>query len=278
MPIPVKILHADGNLTDAPIEAETLNEVAQREPEGVYTVARTFHRSKAFLFNAHLERLEESAWLERIKLNLNRESLRKALAGLIEESEFPESRFRITVPKAQPDEIWLATEPLTLISPEMKKAGVRVATCTVTRPNPKAKSNAWVNLRNRAAKGIPANAYEGIILSDSGYLVEGFSSNFYAIIQGTLFTAEQEILHGIARQVVLTIAPELITLQFQPIHADQIGQIDEAFMTSSSRGIVPIVQIDELQIANGAPGGSTQQLSARYDAWVEDHIEPLWSE
>ena len=66
MPIPVKILQSDGKCRNAPISAESLNDVAIKEPEGIYTVARTFQRTKAVLFDAHIERLVESARLEQI--------------------------------------------------------------------------------------------------------------------------------------------------------------------------------------------------------------------
>jgi branched-chain amino acid aminotransferase len=277
MPIPVKILQSDGELRNAPISANSLNDLAMKEPEGIYTVARTFKRIKAVLFDAHIERLMESASLEQIDLTLDRGELRRALLQLIEESGIDESRFRITIPKDQPGSIWLAAEPLQLVPPEYKKQGVRAATCKVTRPNPKAKSNAWVNLRNDASKGISEHVYEGIILSEEGHLKEGFSSNFFVIIGGHLYTEDQDILHGIARRVVLAVASDIMPLHFEPIHVDQLSQIEEAFLTSSSRGIVPIIQIDEHPIATGKPGPLTRQLSAAYDAWVEDHLEPIWS-
>ena len=116
-----------------------------------------------------------------------------------------------------------------------------VATCEIERPNPKAKSNAWVSLRNEATRCISKEAYEGIILNQDGYLMEGFQSNFYAIVGETLFTADSGILHGIARRIVMEITPALIGIQFSPIHRDQVLQIHEAFLTSSSWGIVPVV-------------------------------------
>lgn len=275
MPIPVKILQSDGKLISPQVSADSLDEVAINEPEGIYTVARTFSKNKVVLFDAHLDRLEESARLENIDITLNHDLLRQALSQLIEECGYSESRFRITIPKDQPDQIWLAVEPLQLIPLAFKQEGVIVATCKITRPNPRAKSNAWVNLRNEAVKEISEQVYEGIIVSEDGHLMEGFSSNFYAIVRGSLHTAEHDILHGIARRVVLAVAPDLIPLQFLPIHIDQLAQIDEAFLTSSSRGVVPIVQINGAKIADGTPGASTHQLCAAYDNWVDENMQPI---
>jgi branched-chain amino acid aminotransferase len=275
MSIPVKWLLPNGSLVDAPIAASSLNEVASKEPEGVYTVARTFQANRVVLLDAHLDRLEESARLEGIELALDRGALRKGLKRLIEESKYPESRFRITIPKGEPDRIWLAAEPLQQVSATYRRHGVAVETCKITRPNPKAKSNAWVNLRNEAVKSISEQTYEGIILNKDAYLMEGFSSNFYAILESKLHTAEEEILHGIARRIILEIAPGRIPLSFKPIHIDQLQQIEEAFLTSSSRGIVPIVRINDFTIGDGKPGERTHQLSAAYKQWVGKHMQPI---
>ena len=55
-------------LQDAPYTADSLTEAAQYEQDGVYTVTRTYQRTKCLLFNAHLDRMEESARLEGIPL------------------------------------------------------------------------------------------------------------------------------------------------------------------------------------------------------------------
>lgn len=274
MPLAIKILKSTGRLEDVPVSAGSLQELASIEPEGIYTVARTFARDKAVLLDAHLDRLEDSARLEDIPLILDRAQLRKALSRLIDECGFEESRFRITIPRHQRDTIWLAVEPLPLLPSTLKHSGVRAATCEVNRPNPHAKSNAWVALRNEASKGIPADIYEAIIIR-SDRLMEGFSSNFYAVRAGVLYTAEHGILHGIARQVVLNTAPGIVPLQFEPISVHELPGIDEAFLSSSSRGVLPIVQIDEVMIGDGLPGPYTSMIGAAYDHWVQDHLLPI---
>lgn len=275
MAIPVKILQLDNALVDAPIAADSLNELARKEPEGIYTVARTFQGTKAVLFSAHLDRLEESAKLEGIPVTFERNSLRIALHQLIDQSGIKESRFRITIPREHPDRIWLAAEPLPLVPAAYREKGVHATTSLVTRPNPKAKSNAWVSLREDAAKLIPPASYEGIILNEHKQLMEGFSSNFYAVKEGELYSAERGILRGIARRIVLTVAADIAPIHNEPILIDALPIIDEAFLSSSSRGIVPIVQIDDVRIGDGMPGRLTAQLSTAYDRWVQANLEPI---
>ncbi|NLF75879.1 MAG: hypothetical protein GX573_09275, partial [Chloroflexi bacterium] len=70
-PIPTVILTPNG-LEPAPYSVQSLPEAVPYEPSGVYTVARTFHGDRALLFDAHLDRLEESARLVNIPLRLDR--------------------------------------------------------------------------------------------------------------------------------------------------------------------------------------------------------------
>ncbi len=275
MPIPIKILQSNGALIPAPFEVESLSMLALNEPEGVYTVARTYNRMKSVLLDAHLERLEESARLEHIPVVFHKEQLRAGLAKLIEDGGFPESRFRITIPRVTPDQAWMAVEPLEPVPTELKRGGVKVSTCEIIRPNPKAKSNVWASLRHEAIQCFSEHTYEGIILNDQGYLLEGFSSNIYTIHENVLKTANEGILHGIARQILLKIAADILSIRLEPTHKDQLAEISEAFLTSSSRGIIPIVQIDDLEVGNGEPGPNTRKLSEAYDRWVEQHLEPI---
>src|SRR5947207_8201223 len=95
--IPISILTPQGVIS-APYVADSLADAALKEPQGVYTVARTYERNKALLLNDHLDRLERSALLEGISVTLDRPALRAALHDLIDQSGIADSRCRITIP------------------------------------------------------------------------------------------------------------------------------------------------------------------------------------
>lgn len=275
MPTTIGILTKDG-LIDASYAAETLAEAAQYEPEGIYTVASTFRQNYALLLDCHLDRMEESARLENIPLNLDRAALRSALRTLIERSDYENSRFRITVPRRNPDQFIITLEPFHGVSPEVKLNGVKVATVKISRRNPKSKTSDWMTKRAEAKASMLPDAYEGIIVNDAVELLEGFGSNFYAVWKGKLYTADDDmVLGGISRKIIFSVTPEILPIERTPIRLQNISVIDEAFLTSSSRGIIPIVQINAEIIGDGTVGTITQQLMHRYDAWVDEHIEPI---
>lgn len=257
------------------IEATSLADAVQYEPRGVYTVSRTYHRTFTLELDAHLDRLEESARLKGIALTLDRAALRAALRQVIEMSGNPESRFRLTVPDEQPDHVYIAVEPLNGVPPEVRSRGVQVRSFPTRRSNPRSKDTNWMISRVELQAQMGDDHYEGLLTGPGGEILEGLSSNFYAVKDAALHTADHGILYGISRRILLTVAQEVLPVRKAPVTLADIPQLSEAMLTSSSRGVVPIVGIDGQTINGGTPGPITRELAARYNTWADDHLEAL---
>jgi branched-chain amino acid aminotransferase len=278
MPTMIRILTPDG-LQPAPYSADTLNDAAQYEPaDGVYTVASTFNGTQTLKLDAHLDRLEDSARRVNIPLELNRAKLRSALRQMIEESGFGSVRFRITLTREHPDQLTLSIEPFTTNIAQLVANGIRCATVPGSaRNNPAAKYTGWMHERKAAIDSTAAaqKVDERLLVSENGDILEGFGSNFYTILDGELRTAHEGVLAGIARQIIYEIAPEILPLRKDPINVRDIPNLSEAFISSSSRGIIPVIEIDGHTLSGGKPGPQTLGLRKLYDAWVESHLEEL---
>jgi branched-subunit amino acid aminotransferase/4-amino-4-deoxychorismate lyase len=74
----------------------------------------------------------------------------------------------------------------------------------------------------------------------------------------------------------LEIGEHRLPVDLQPVTLADLPDASEAFMSSSSRGILPVIAVNDTIIGNGKPGPVTSELVQAYDAWVEDHLEPLW--
>jgi branched-chain amino acid aminotransferase len=272
--IPIGILTPTG-LIDAPYMAETLADAATREPEGVYTLGRTYHRDSVLMLDDHLDRLEQSARLENFDLALNRPAIRSALRTLVDRSSYSESRFRLTIPRSTPDRVIISLEPFRPVSTAILSHGAKVITVHQERHNPAAKTTAWVSERRPTVQALPEYIYEAILEGADGTLLEGTSSNFYAILSGVLRTAEQGVLGGMARRALLTVAPAIVPVELRPVTVDDIPNFSEAFLTSAGRGVVPIIEINGQRIDNGEPGPITRSLIKAYSDWAESHLEKL---
>lgn len=277
MPTLIKILKPKGDLLDVDYTADSLKEAAQYEPnDGIYTVANTFNTYDTLKLKAHFDRMEDSAARQNIPLKLDRQTIRKALRQMIDEAQFGDVRFRITVPRKTPEQFILTIEPFTPPSSEIIQQGVRCITApNSARKDAAAKTTDWMHARKALSDAMPDDIYDTFLLDSEGYMLEGLGANFYAVMNEQLMTADEGVLKGISQQIVFEVAQNIIPINHTAPHIDDLSNFDEAFLTSSSRGIIPVVEIDGVKIGEGIPGTITKSLRRVYQTWLENHLEPL---
>jgi branched-chain amino acid aminotransferase len=116
-------------------------------------------------------------------------------------------------------------------------------------------------------------AYEHLIVNAAGELLEGLSSNFYALREGVLYTAGHGVLEGVTRRILLQCAHDLaIPVVLSASRAADIAQLDEAAISSSSRGLLAVVSIDGQAVGRGVPGPLVSALRAAYDGYVAQQV------
>jgi len=120
-------------------------------------------------------------------------------------------------------------------------------------------------------QAVEKGCAEAILVKD-GYVTEGAASNIFAVIDGILITPPQgaEILPGITRDVILEIARENnIPYSEDIISLDALKTASEIWLTSSTREIVPVVQLDNETIANGKPGPIWRIMNQLFQAYKQ---------
>lgn len=110
-------------------------------------------------------------------------------------------------------------------------------------------------------------ADEALFLDTEGHCSEATASNLFMWTDGLLMTPPLSCgaLPGITREAILEIArgARLQTVE-QPFALAELQRADEAFLTSSVRGVVPLVRLGGEPIGSGAPGAVTRRLAAAY--------------
>lgn len=273
--IPTFILTPNG-LAATPYQVESLSAAVEHEPAGVYTVARTFQRDHVLLFDAHLDRLEQSAHLANIPLELDRTRLRAALREIIHQTDFANSKFRITAPAGQPDHLYLGLEAYQPVPDVIMQQGAALKIVPATRENPIVKTTGWMIDRHPTYSKLPPNVYyEGLMVTAEGIVLEGLSCNFFGVLDGVLYTAAEHILQGITRRAALEIAADILPVELRALHCDDLPQLSEAFISSSGRGIVPVTRIDQDVIGDGTIGPVVTAIMEQYDHWTKTRVEPI---
>ena len=116
-------------------------------------------------------------------------------------------------------------------------------------------------------------AFEAIFYRDNGNITEGSSSNFMVVKDGIIWThpANNLILNGITRRVILERLCQDLNISFVEKAFDKefIKTVDEAFVTATTIGAMPIVKLDKDPIGNGKVGEVTQKLQAAYEDFIQ---------
>jgi len=259
----------------------SINHMLDDLPVGVYTAFRSFQHNKFLLLDRHLLRLVESiaklGWAYRI----DQESLRKTLHLVCTNNSYADSRIRIDV-LTRPipafnieSRLFIAQGPHVSLSEAVYKGGVHVGIARdLKRPDPQVKSADFV-MKRRSYLEKRSMLFEALLIDEQGYIMEGASSNFYAIKDGVLWSADQGVLEGTARTILIEVAKEMkIPIHYAAVHMDDIDRLDECGISSSSRDIVPVVRIDDQVIGSGLPGPLTQKLLGSYRSYVIKAIMP----
>jgi len=127
-------------------------------------------------------------------------------------------------------------------------------------------------LPNTLAKqaAAEAGAYEAIFVKD-GFAIEGSSSNFMAVLDGEIRTYPlcNYILGGITRQVVLDLARQLgYAVREEGVPLTALPRCTEMWVTSTTSEVMPIIQIDGMQVGEGKPGPVARALQEAYSKLV----------
>ena len=255
--------------------------------EGVYETLRTYN-GHPFLFDRHMRRLRRSAGMLSLTVPLNdsqidarfRETMRAA--GL-DEGAGREAYIRILVtrgvgelsydPAACPTpSIVVIVKPHVAPARDVFDKGVRVALVPIVRNhpgsvNPLIKSNNLLNNALAMQEAFRRGGFEGVMRNYRGELAECTQSNLFVVKDGGALTPNLDsgLLPGITREFLFEVGAALgIPVQEAVLRDEDLFGADEAFLTSTTREVVPIVQVDDRRIGSGSPGPVTKALLDGY--------------
>jgi branched-chain amino acid aminotransferase len=240
-------------------------------PAGLYTTFRTFAEKKKVIgLRAHLDRLYLPAKAEGIIPAMRRqEDLRVVLSDLLMRLDAPEARVRLIMDMSQdPGIMYVLLQAMNALLPAIYGDGVRVEISKSSREKPSLKRTSFISESAFERKRVGGDVFE-ILLTNRGRILEGMTSNFFYVLNGALCTAGRGVLIGVTRQAVLSIAKEHgIEVCYRALPLNELDTIQEAFITSSSRGVVPVVQVDGRDVADGRVGEMTSKLMHLYEEEV----------
>ena len=186
-------------------------------------------------------------------------------------SAHPESRLRLTF---APPALFVSVEPFRPLPPQVYETGVGCVTLDVRRDNPHAKDTRFIATAQSAYRTLPPGVEEGLLVARDGAILEGLSSNFFAVVDGRLRTEGERALYGITRSLALEVAAPVLPVETTAATRSDLPALQEAFLTSVSREVLPVVAIDGRPVGDGRVGRYTRAILAAFAATVAREAEP----
>ena len=246
--------------------------------DSVYETIRTYG-GRPFLLQEHLDRLRRSA--ERLDIPYDEApvAIEEEILRTIADTGAAEAALRIVLTRGPgpigydpgpcgPPTVVIYARPCPEIPEAWLREGVDVAIVDVTRNAPSAldpaiKSSNLLNNFLAWQESRRLGAYEPILLNASGHLAEGATSNLFLVRKNRLTTPrlEEGLLEGITRGAVLGLARrDGIETTEEALGPDDLRQADEAFLTGTLKGVLPIRRCDGWPIRHGRPGAITLRI------------------
>ncbi len=259
--------------------------------EGVYEVLRTYG-TRPFLFAAHMDRLRASAARIALTCPLSNEEVLQRIDRTVAAAALPGDAYvRILLtrgvgeivydPAACPSPtVVVIVKPHVDPPPDAIAHGVRLALATVVRNHPGSvdpaiKSNNLLNNALAMQQAYREGAFEALMKNHRGDLCECAQSNIFFVREGGLLTppADAGLLVGVTRGFVLELAARLgLRAEQRVLREEDLASMQEAFLTSTTREIVPVVRIGEHVVGDGTPGPVTRRLMAAFTAAVPERL------
>jgi len=273
-------VHVNGRITSEREAVVSVFDHGFLYGEGIYETLRTYH-GRPFLYERHMRRLRNSARMIVLELPFTDADLASQIRETMAAADLKgdEAYIRVLVtrgvgeltydPRATPTpSVIIIVKPQVDLPPEAYESGVRVVIAGVVRNhpetvNPMIKSNNLLNNALAAQEAIRRGGFEAVMRNYRGELTECTTSNLFIVKDGAAITPplESGLLPGITREFLFDVGQEVgVDVREQVLRDDDLFSADEAFLTGTTREVVPIVKVDERAIGDGRPGPVTKKL------------------
>ncbi|MHA7110895.1 aminotransferase class IV [Sunxiuqinia elliptica] len=226
---------------------------------------------KPFYGDLHVTRLQNSMNLLHLKTGFN-DQLKEVLAALIAKNNLRNAFIKLFVlPHTAARNGWyegaLYAFPTTMptYAESLYTHGARLVTKQYERFLPEAKSTNYLS-GQFWMDTCPDERVMDILFHDGQTVQETSRGNIFVVKNGQVITPADRVLKGITRELVLDLLEQLaLPAQERSIELLELTGVDEIFLTSTTKLVVPITTIDDWTVGDGTPGPITQQVMTQFE-------------
>jgi branched-chain amino acid aminotransferase len=163
----------------------------------------------------------------------------------------------------------IRTEPLPKDNPSGRLKGIKVMPYEYVRDLPEIKTTNYVHMVLMADE-LKRQQAADLLFHKEGEVSELTRSNIFIFQGDKLVTSGRNILSGITRKVVMELAKSHFDVEVRPVSYKEVVTADEVFTTSTTKWVMPVVQIGDLPIQNGEAGKRTLFLQGEFEKLISD--------
>ncbi|MBC7826790.1 MAG: aminotransferase class IV [Chitinophagaceae bacterium] len=249
-----------------------ISDLAIQRGYGIFDYCRTSNDIPVYL-DYHIDRFFRSAELMHLQLPIAKPEIISIIQQLISKNVIPNSGIRMLLTGGySPDSyevvrpnLVILQHPLHLRPAGLFEQGIKVITHEYVREFPGAKTinysmGIWLQQKIKESNAVD------VLYHQQGEVSEFPRSNFFIVTKDDVVaTPKKNILQGITRKKIIELASNHFVVEERIVTLHDIRTAKEAFMTSTTKRILPIVQVDNAVIGNGQPG----QIAALLDKILE---------
>ena len=259
--------------------------------DSVYEVVRTYE-GIPLLLNEHLRRLWHSAAKIDMPIRFSQEHIIREINTTLGELGVQSAYVRIMVTRGESppflDPSLSGPNNLIIIAREFKEnpkdwyeRGINVIISNIERTSIKAfdpniKSGNYLNNVMAYMTAKKEGAFDAVMLNSLGHITEGTTSNIWMVKDNKVYTPplSSGLLDGITRKTILVLAKKSgLIVEQKNLTPDDLINADEAFLTATTKEVVPIARVNNAPIGMGEPGKVTLSILKLYRAFIQEQLK-----
>lgn len=227
----------------------------------------------------HIDRLFNSAKGLNMEVPNSKSEIEQFVNELVGRNQLPYSSIKIILNGGDSEDGYSPGEPqLILLNKPFQdlavseyERGASLMTYDYQRDLPKIKSTYYAQ-SVALQKEFVAKGHADVLYTHQGYLSEASRSSLFLIKNGEIYSSEYEVLDGVTRKHVIQAIQGDMKVHHTELQLKDLLETDEAFITSTSKKVLPIVKVDDQSIGDGKPGGLTQRVMQLFEKYLEDYV------
>jgi len=229
--------------------------------------------NKPIFLKDHLNRFFNSATEMRLNVSFSSDELKNIISTLIQKNDLPSSGIRLTLSGGCSEDGYQISDPNLIITQNPLKLqdenvfnkGFKLCTFEHQRQLPQVKTIDYL-MAIWLQPFIKSRTADDVLYFKNNIITECPRANIFMVTKDEkIITPKANILHGITRSKVLQIASNHFTAVEQDVSLIDLQNAKEVFITSSTKKILPVTQVDDVVFNNRFPGPVTKKLAQIFD-------------